>query len=86
MIMIMIMMMIMRMMGGQVGDHGLFAGVDVHDPWSDTCVGGRGSGCPVFFLLEFTGRVDGSKRITADFRLHRRIRPFNSINSMSKSR
>ena len=57
----------------QAGDYGSLAGVDVYDPWVDTCVGGRGSRCSVFFLLEFTGRVDGSKIITAESRLHQRI-------------
>ena len=67
------------------GDYGSVAGIDVHDPWSDTCVGGRGSGCSLFFLLEFTGRIDGSKRITAGIRLHRSVRPFILIRSLVKN-
>ena len=84
MMMIRMLMMIrmMTMIAGQVEEeeehfsswyYGSVAGFDVHDPWSDTCVSGRGSRCSVFFLLEFTGRIDGSKRITADSRLYRKI-------------
>ena len=82
MIMIMMMIWMIMMIAGQVEEeeehlsswyYGSVAGIDVHDPWSDTCVGGRGSRCSVFFLLEFAGHIDGSKRITAESRLHQRI-------------
>ena len=80
--MIMMMIWMIMMIAGQVEEeeehfsswyYGSVAGFDVHDPRSDTCIGGRGSGCSVFFLLEFTGRIDGSKRISEDSRLYRKI-------------